>query len=406
MTDMNTVTVSRKVAWSRVLALAVAAFIFNTTEYMPVGLLSDIGHSFGMESAQAGIMLTIYAWIVALMSLPLMLMTSNTDRRVLLIAIFGLFTFSHVLAFFAWSFDVLLLSRAGVALAHALFWSITASLAVRLAPPGKRAQALSLIATATALASVLGLPLGRIIGQAFGWRSTFLAIGVGALVLLGLILKIMPRVPSEHTGSLKSLPDLLRRPALVGLYVLAVAVVTAHFTAFTYIEPFVEKVAGFDQSFATLLLLIFGIAGITGSIIFGKSGEKRLSPLLTGSIALLSICLLLLASVAASKAGLIVLGLFWGMAFMMIGMGMQMKVLTLAPDATDVAMAMFSGIFNIGIGAGALLGNKVSLDLSMSSVGYIGAIPAVAALVLGVAIFRKTKEQPSTHEGSVITEVK
>ncbi|MCP1440347.1 DHA1 family L-arabinose/isopropyl-beta-D-thiogalactopyranoside export protein-like MFS transporter [Erwinia persicina] len=406
MTDMNTVTVSRKVAWSRVLALAVAAFIFNTTEYMPVGLLSDIGHSFGMESAQAGIMLTIYAWIVALMSLPLMLMTSNTDRRVLLIAIFGLFTFSHVLAFFAWSFDVLLLSRAGVALAHALFWSITASLAVRLAPPGKRAQALSLIATATALASVLGLPLGRIIGQAFGWRSTFLAIGVGALVLLGLILKIMPRVPSEHTGSLKSLPDLLRRPALVGLYVLAVAVVTAHFTAFTYIEPFVEKVAGFDQSFATLLLLIFGIAGITGSIIFGKSGEKRLSPLLTGSIALLSICLLLLASVAASKAGLIVLGLFWGMAFMMIGMGMQMKVLTLAPDATDVAMAMFSGIFNIGIGAGALLGNKVSLDLSMSSVGYIGAIPAVAALVLAVAIFRKTKEQPSTHEGSVITEVK
>ncbi|MEY8770981.1 MULTISPECIES: sugar transporter [Erwinia] len=403
---MNTVTVSRKVAWSRVLALAVAAFIFNTTEYMPVGLLSDIGHSFGMESAQAGIMLTIYAWIVALMSLPLMLMTSNTDRRVLLIAIFGLFTFSHVLAFFAWSFDVLLLSRAGVALAHALFWSITASLAVRLAPPGKRAQALSLIATATALASVLGLPLGRIIGQAFGWRSTFLAIGVGALVLLGLILKIMPRVPSEHTGSLKSLPDLLRRPALVGLYVLAVAVVTAHFTAFTYIEPFVEKVAGFDQSFATLLLLIFGIAGITGSIIFGKSGEKRLSPLLTGSIALLSICLLLLASVAASKAGLIVLGLFWGMAFMMIGMGMQMKVLTLAPDATDVAMAMFSGIFNIGIGAGALLGNKVSLDLSMSSVGYIGAIPAVAALVLAVAIFRKTKEQPSTHEGSVITEVK
>lgn len=406
MTDMNTVTVSRKVAWSRVLALAVAAFIFNTTEYMPVGLLSDIGHSFGMESAQAGIMLTIYAWIVALMSLPLMLMTSNTDRRVLLIAIFGLFTFSHVLAFFAWSFDVLLLSRAGVALAHALFWSITASLAVRLAPPGKRAQALSLIATATALASVLGLPLGRIIGQAFGWRSTFLAIGVGALVLLGLILKIMPRVPSEHTGSLKSLPDLLRRPALVGLYVLAVAVVTAHFTAFTYIEPFVEKVAGFDQSFATLLLLIFGIAGITGSIIFGKSGEKRLSPLLTGSIALLSICLLLLATVAASKAGLIVLGLFWGMAFMMIGMGMQMKVLTLAPDATDVAMAMFSGIFNIGIGAGALLGNKVSLDLSMSSVGYIGAIPAVAALVLAVAIFRKTKEQPSTHEGSVITEVK
>ncbi|WP_147198917.1 sugar transporter [Pantoea sp. MBD-2R] len=404
MSDMN--IVSRKVAWSRVLALAVAAFIFNTTEYMPVGLLSDIGHSFGMESAQAGIMLTIYAWIVALMSLPLMLMTSQTDRRLLLIAIFSLFTVSHVLAFFAWNFDVLLLSRAGVALAHALFWSITASLAVRLAPPGKRAQALSLIATATALASVLGLPLGRIIGQSFGWRSTFLLIGASAFVLLGLILKIMPRVPSEHTGSLKSLPDLFRRPALVGLYVLAVTVVTAHFTAFTYIEPFVQKVAGFNQDFATLLLLIFGMAGITGSIIFGKSGEKRLSGLLIASIALLALCLILLSPVAASKAGLIVLSLLWGMAFMMIGMGMQMKVLTLAPDATDVAMAMFSGIFNIGIGAGALLGNKVSLDLSMSSIGYIGAVPAVSALLLAIVVFRKRRGEEPQSETNVVTEIK
>lgn len=404
MSDMN--IVSRKVAWSRVLALAVAAFIFNTTEYMPVGLLSDIGHSFGMESAQAGIMLTIYAWIVALMSLPLMLMTSQTDRRLLLIAIFSLFTVSHVLAFFAWNFDVLLLSRAGVALAHALFWSITASLAVRLAPPGKRAQALSLIATATALASVLGLPLGRIIGQSFGWRSTFLLIGASAFVLLGLILKIMPRVPSEHTGSLKSLPDLFRRPALVGLYVLAVTVVTAHFTAFTYIEPFVQKVAGFNQDFATLLLLIFGMAGITGSIIFGKSGEKRLAGLLIASIALLALCLILLSPVAASKAGLIVLSLLWGMAFMMIGMGMQMKVLTLAPDATDVAMAMFSGIFNIGIGAGALLGNKVSLDLSMSSIGYIGAVPAVSALLLAIVVFRKRRGEEPQSETNVVTEIK
>ena len=208
--------VSRTTAWSRVLTLAVAAFIFNTTEYIPVGLLSDIGHSFGLESAQAGIMLTIYAWIVALMSLPLMLLTSRADRRVLLIGIFSLFTLSHLLSYFAWSFDVLLLSRAGVALAHALFWSITASMAVRLAPAGKRAQALGLIATATALASVLGLPLGRIIGQAFGWRVTFLLIGAGAFVLLWLIVKMIPQVSSEQAGTIQSLPGLLRRPALTG----------------------------------------------------------------------------------------------------------------------------------------------------------------------------------------------
>lgn len=399
MSDL--LAVSRKVAWSRVLTLAVAAFIFNTTEYIPVGLLSDIGSSFDMASSQAGIMLTIYAWVVALMSLPLMLATSQVNRRTLLIVLFALFAGSHLLSFFAWNFDVLLISRAGVALAHALFWSITASLAVRLAPAGKRAQALGLLAMATALASVLGLPLGRIIGQLFGWRVTFLIIGGTAMILLAAILRVMPSVQSEHSGSLKNLPTLFRRPALVGIYALTVAVVTAHFTAFTYIESFVISVAGFTEGFATLLLFLIGIAGIAGSIIFSRLGDRNPSDLLTASIAVLSVCLLALLPASASHAGTAIVSMLWGMAFMIIGMSLQMKVLTLAPDATDVAMALYSGIVNIGIGAGALVGNKVSLEMGVSSVGYVAAVPAIAGLAWAVVMFRKW---PSTTAASAVTE--
>ncbi|EJL1505964.1 sugar transporter [Salmonella enterica] len=390
--------VSRKVAWLRVVTLAIAAFIFNTTEFVPVGLLSDIAESFHMQTAQVGIMLTIYAWVVAVMSLPFMLLTSQMERRKLLICLFVLFIASHVLSFLAWNFTVLVISRIGIAFAHAIFWSITASLAIRLAPAGKRAQALSLIATGTALAMVLGLPIGRVVGQYFGWRTTFFAIGMGALITLLCLIKLLPKLPSEHSGSLKSLPLLFRRPALMSLYVLTVVVVTAHYTAYSYIEPFVQNVAGLSANFATVLLLILGGAGIIGSLVFGKLGNRHAPSLVSIAIALLVVCLLLLLPAADSEAHLAILSIFWGIAIMVIGLGMQVKVLALAPDATDVAMALFSGIFNIGIGAGALVGNQVSLHWSMSAIGYIGAIPACAALVWAVLIFRKwpvtLEEQP------------
>ncbi|EGP1154705.1 sugar transporter [Salmonella enterica] len=390
--------VSRKVAWLRVVTLAIAAFIFNTTEFVPVGLLSDIAESFHMQTAQVGIMLTIYAWVVAVMSLPFMLLTSQMERRKLLICLFVLFIASHVLSFLAWNFTVLVISRIGIAFAHAIFWSITASLAIRLAPAGKRAQALSLIATGTALAMVLGLPIGRVVGQYFGWRTTFFSIGMGALITLLCLIKLLPKLPSEHSGSLKSLPLLFRRPALMSLYVLTVVVVTAHYTAYSYIEPFVQNVAGLSANFATVLLLILGGAGIIGSLVFGKLGNRHASSLVSIAIALLVVCLLLLLPAADSEAHLAILSIFWGIAIMVIGLGMQVKVLALAPDATDVAMALFSGIFNIGIGAGALVGNQVSLHWSMSAIGYIGAIPACAALVWAVLIFRKwpvtLEEQP------------
>ncbi|MHC9002878.1 sugar transporter [Enterobacter adelaidei] len=386
---MTTNTVSRRVAWLRVVTLAIAAFIFNTTEFVPVGLLSDIAESFQMETAQVGIMLTIYAWVVALMSLPFMLMTSQIERRKLLIGLFALFIASHVLSFMAWSFTVLVISRVGIAFAHAVFWSITASLAIRLAPAGKRAQALSLIATGTALAMVLGLPIGRIVGQYFGWRTTFFAIGMGALITLVCLIKLLPTLPSEHSGSLKSLPLLMRRPALLSIYLLTVIVVTAHYTAYSYIEPFVQVVAGFSANFATVLLLILGGAGIIGSILFGKLGNQHASTLVSSAIGLLLACLLLLMPAAGSENHLAILSLFWGVAIMIIGLGMQVKVLALAPDATDVAMSLFSGIFNLGIGAGALVGNQISLHVSMSAIGYLGAIPALVALIWSVLIFRK-----------------
>lgn len=386
---MQSTTVSRKTAWLRVVLLAIAAFVFNTTEFVPVGLLSDIAASYAMKTADVGIMLTIYAWVVALLSLPLMLLTRNIERRLLLAVLFILFIASHVLSSVAWDFTSLVISRIGIALAHAVFWSITASLAIRVAPAGKKTQALSMLATGTALAMVLGVPIGRIVGQYLGWRTTFGMIGLSALVLLILLVRILPRLPSEHTGSLSSVPMLFRRPALVAMYLLVTLVVTAHYTAYSYIEPFMQVVANADENFTTLLLLLFGTAGIIGSVLFSTLGNKFPSAMLLAAIAIITLSMGLLVFAAVRPAAITVVCIFWGMAMMMIGLAMQVRVLSLAPDATDVAMSLFSGIYNIGIGAGALLGNQVSLHMKMSDVGNVGGVIGLVALIWCITIFRR-----------------
>ena len=153
--------IHRSKAWSAIFCLALAAFIFNTTEFVPVGLLSNIADSFKMSDANTGLLITIYAWAVSLLSLPLAVLTAKFERRKLLIFLFILFIASHILAGMAWDFYSLLAGRIGIACAHAVFWAITTPLAVRLAPNGKKAQAMGFIVAGTSMATVLGVPQGR-----------------------------------------------------------------------------------------------------------------------------------------------------------------------------------------------------------------------------------------------------
>lgn len=375
--------------WICVITLAFAAFIFNTTEFIPVALLSDIGHSFNMPATDVGIMITIYAWVVALISLPMMLMTKNIERRFLLIALFVVFIACHMLSYFAWTFNMLIASRIGIAFSHALFWSITASLAVRIAPKGKEFQALGLLATGTALAMVLGIPFGRMIGEAYGWRNTFALIAIGAALVCLTLAKMLPKLPSINSGSFKSIAILFKRPSLMLVFALTIIMISAQFTAYSYIEPFTLNIAHFSSTQTTTLLLIYGAAGFLGSYLFGKFGAHYPKVAIPLSSLCLAISMLLLLPLAQDLISLNMLSLLWGMGIIGLSLALQAKTLNLASDATDVAMAIYSGLYNVGIEGGALLGGWVTTHYGLSHIGLVGGLVAVFGMVLTLVLVQR-----------------
>lgn len=357
-------------SWLPVLALSFSAFVFNTTEFAPVALLSDIANSFDLDEAYAGQMITIYAWCVALLSLPLMLLTAKIERKKLLMFLFLAFVFSHVISAYASNFYVLVFSRICVAFSHGIFWSITASLAYRLAPNGKGVRALSFLASGSALAMVLGLPIGRIIGQAFGWRETFLSIGVLALFCMFVLYKLLPILPSVSSGNIKSLPIILKRKVLVIIFLMTAFFVTANFCVYSYIEPFTQKIANFSANFATMILFFYGISGIIGSVIFSKFAQQNPKKVLNTSIILLFICFSLFLLMSKNEFSFVFICLVWGASSICISLSLQTKILEKASDATDVAMSIFSSIFNIGIGGGAFIGGGIKLIFGLEYIGF------------------------------------
>ncbi|SEG67444.1 sugar transporter [Marinobacterium lutimaris] len=395
---MTTTRRSAPSAWLPVISMAFAAFVFNTSEFAPVGLLKGIADSFDMHIADTGLMITIYAWVVSLVSLPAMFIFSHNERRKLLLGVFLLFVISHLLSALAWNFTVLMISRLGVALAHSVFWAITAAMVMRVAPEGKKTQAVSLLIAGSSLASILGLPVGRIVSEWFSWRMTLLLIGMVAGLIMLVVWRVMPVLPSQNAGSLKSLPSLMRRPALLGLYVLVLLTVTAHFTAYSYIEPLVQDVMKFSGGFTTSLLFVYGLAGLAGTLVFSRLYGRFPLGVLFGAIGVISLSMLLLLPAAKSHGWVTLICAFWGLGITFMTLAGQLKILELASDATDVATAMFSGIYNIGIGGGALIGSQVIIHSGLTQIGYSGATLGIMALAWGLVFclyFMRRAQMPA-----------
>lgn len=370
------------------LGLTASAFVFNTSEFMPIGLLIDIANSFGMTEADVGSMISIYALVVAVLSLPLMLLTCNMELKKLLLLIIGLFTVGQILSGIATSYPMLVAARICVACAHSIFWSITAPLATRLVPRIHQPFALSMIATGTSIAMILGLPLGRIVGLYAGWRTTFLIIGAVSGAICLYLAYILPKRYQTKPFTVRDLPTVFRNKAVMSIYIITVLYATAYYTAYSYIEPFLTVVANFSPDFITTILMILGLSGLIGGILFSRLYGRHRILLVRGTLIGVTMALALWQLAASSVVTMIIICVLLGIFAMMYGITYNAELLkSVDISSSTVAMSIFSGIFNLGIGSGTYLGSQLTAHGALAYIGYVGAVLSLSALLVCAYIY-------------------
>ena len=238
-----------------------------------------------------------------------------------------------------------------------------------------------MIVTGSSIAMILGLPLGRVIGLSVGWRMTFLSVGAVALVVFLYLFTLLPKVPSGGGMTAHDLPAMLKNKVLIGIFITTAAFATGYYTAYSYIEPFLQQVGNMTENQITLTLMLFGGAGIIGSMLFSKYFPKyRFKFINVTLIGLIGGVALLLPSAFSVPVTIAVCTII-GMSATAFNVAMQSEIITDTPAAqTSVAMSIFSGIFNFGIGTGALIGGLVCSHLSISFIGIVGGLIVLMAL--------------------------
>lgn len=375
--------------WLPLIGMTISAFLVNTSEFMPIGLLTDISNDFNMTAAQAGVMITAYSWTVTILSLPLMLLACKIEPKKLLLGTLTVFSTCQVLSVISIGFPFLVVSRIGVACAHSIFWAIASPLAVRVVSKEHQSKALSAIITGTAIAMVLGMPLGRMIGLQIGWRMTFLCVAVISFLVLVYLAFVFPKIENTESFSINQLPELFKNSRLMITYIITFLFATGYYTTYSYIEPFLQRVAGFPSTLVTITLMLFGVAGLSGSYLFSRYYDDHRFAFVQAVLFGFAGALGLLYPASINMYMIILVCAIWGIAAMAFQTSFQAEIIgCVSTAASSVAMAIFSAIFNLGIRSGTWLGGVVYTNTSLNFIGFVGAMIVLVAAFISFIKFR------------------
>jgi DHA1 family inner membrane transport protein len=373
------------------LALAVSAFGIGTSEFIIMGLLPDLAHSFQVSIPKTGILVSGYALSVTLGSPLVALALSRMDRKRALLILMGMFVAGNALCALAPSFLLLLFARILTALCHGAFFGIGSIVAFHLVPRSERAQAITLMFSGLTLANVLGVPAGTALGQAFGWRFAFWAlVPIGLVAGLGLF-RLVPHQPAEKLH-LKHEFRAALRPQVQLVLALSTLSSVSLFCVFTYVAPILEQVTRLSPTAVTRVLVVFGVGITVGNLLGGRLADWKQMPVLLVGFVLLIAIFLTMPFVELTAVPAVIMIFVWGCVHFATGSPLQARIVDQAKGAPNLASTLNQGAFNLGNAIGASLGGI----MLTAGVGYrylSWGSAAVASIALLVALIALRVEQ-------------
>jgi predicted MFS family arabinose efflux permease len=378
--------------------LSLAAFAFITTELLPVGLLTHIAPDLDRSRSQVGLLVSGYAVVVVLVSVPLTRLTQRIPRRHLLGVTRLLFAAANAAAALAPTYAVLAGARLVTALAQALFWSIATATVIGPFPVAVRGRVVALFSTGATLAPVVGVPLGTWLGQQAGWRAAFAVLAGVGLTIAAAVLVLLPSYPPAVGGAARgTAPD---RRGFVVLLVATALGIGGFMTLQTYVTPFLLDVSGFADALLAPLLFVSGAAGVVGTLVATRTLDARPVASLVATLCIGTASLFGLYALGALRPGTVVLLAGIGLAYAAFGSAVQNRMLHLAPGSTDIASAGVGTAFNAGIAGGSLLGGALLPASGARPLALVGGLLTLAALTLLAMDARRGRAGGSSAEAA------
>ncbi|MGO3741858.1 MFS transporter [Kerstersia sp.] len=383
--------------WLAVAAVGLAIFSVVTTEMLPIGLLTPIANTMGTTTGTAGLMVSLPALLAALFAPLVVLASGGMDRRRILCWLLGLLVVANMASAMAPSLAWMLAARVLVGFCMGGIWAIAGGLASRLVPDHAVGLATAIIFGGVAAASVLGVPIGALMGDFAGWRWAFGTMALFSGLVLVLHLAIMPALPVARSATARQFGAQLSNRKLQAGLLLTLLLVGSHFIAFTFVRPLLLSVSGFDGHWVGALLFAYGIAGMIGNFLTGIIAARRTALTLMAIAAGLLLTPVLFLTIGGSPIGGGAVLLAWGLAYGGVSVGLMTWMMKAAPRAIEIATALYVGVFNIGIALGSWSGGQMVDRFGLiANLWLAGSLAAMALLLIaGIAVLGQKHAAPA-----------